>query len=153
MQNPFRNALQTFELLPDDRKDEFLDSFDVDSSDLASNGNPLQHDAATTQEEAIAYVSSFQGVGLPNSRFAAKNYLECLAAAFDLIPDTYEEETSTFAGETVSFGLYLDYPSGPYLDSAFCFRLNRDDADDTVLTYVHDHIAESVRLIAETKVN
>lgn len=152
MQNPFRNALTTFELLPDEYKDQFLDSFAIDTSDLTSNGNPLEHTAATTRREALIYIETFQGVPNVNSRFSAKNYLECLAVAFDLIPDTYAEEETTFAGEHVATGLYLDYPDGPYLDSAFCLHLNRDDDDETVFTYVHDYTPESVILIAETKV-
>lgn len=150
MQNPFRNALQTFELLPDEYKDQFLDSFAVDTSDLTSNGNPLEHTAATTQREALIYIETFQGVPNPNSRFAAKRYLETLAKAFDLIPDTYEEEETTFAGERVSLGLYLDYPDGLYLDHAFCFTLNMWEEDETVLTFIHNE--DHVTLIAETKV-
>lgn len=151
--NPFRNALITFELLPDELKDQFLDSFVVDTEDLAHNGNPLEHEPASNEEEAIAYVQTFDGVGQPNSRFATKQYLETLAAAFDLIPDTYQEDETTFAGGHIATGLYLDYPGGPYLDSAFCFHLNRDDDDETVLTFLHDYLPSSVRLIAETKVS
>lgn len=151
--NPFRNALITFELLPDDKKDSFLDSFAVDTEDLAHNGNPLEHEPATNVDEAIAYVETFDGVPTPNNRYATKQYLETLAAAFDLIPDTYQDDETTFGRGHVATGLYLDYPSGPYLDSAFCFHLNRDDEDETVLTFLHDYLPSSVRLIAETKVN
>ena len=148
--NPFRNMRQTFDLLPDEMKDRFLDAVAVDVSDLQHNGNPLSHEPATTQEEAIAYVETFDGVGMTNARYAVPEYLEILAKAFDLIPEGYEEEETTFAGERVSLGLYLDFPGGPYLDTAFCFLLNEDDENETVLTFMHSF--RDVRLIAETKV-
>ena len=151
--NPFPNGLQTFNLLPDELQDQFLDSFASDVNDLMHNGNPVEHNPATTQEEAISYVGTFDGAVNVNSRFAAKNYLEILAAAFDLIPDTYHEVETTFAGGHVATGLYIDFPDGPYIDSAFCFHLNRDDDDETVLTFLHDYLPSSVRLIAETKVS
>lgn len=151
--NPFRNALQTFNLLPDELKDGFLDSFNVDTSDLQHNGNPLSHEAAKTQEEAIAYVGTFDGVKVINSRYSVPEYLETLANAFDLIPEKYQEEETTFGGERVSLGLYLDYPGGPYLDTAFCFLLNEDDEDETVLTFIRPNHGRDVKLIAETRVS
>lgn len=151
-ENPFRNMIQTFNLLPDELKDQFLDAVEVDVSDLQHNGNPLSHTAARDAYEARAYVETFDGVGVVNTRYAVPGYLNLMADAFDLIPAEYEQEETTFAGERVSLGLYLDFPSGPYTETAFCFLLNEDEEDETVLTFMHDHNG-NVRLIAETKTN
>jgi hypothetical protein len=152
MQNPFRNALQTFNHLPTDKlKDKFWDSFIVDISDLASNGNPLEHTPANDEAEAIAYVASFNGVKVTNSRFNVVHNLTILAEAYDLIAPKFESEPapySTMFGGTEGEGIYLDFTL-PDHERYFVITVNADDDDETVFTLS----TQPVKIVSEVKIN
>ena len=150
--NPFRNALQTFKLLPDELKDAFWDSFIIDITDLAHNGNPLEFTAAETQEEAIAYVNTFDGVPVNNSRFSVASNLTKLAEAFDLIAPKFESEpapySTMFGSGDEGEGLYIDFTLPEY-ERYFVVTVNPDEDDETVFTLS----TQPVKIIAETKVS
>lgn len=150
--NPFRNALQTFELVPDALKDAFWDSFIIDISDLASNGNPLEHTAATTQDEAIAYVETFDGVKVTNSRFSVPHNLKILAEAFDLISPKFEAEpapySTMFGSGDEGVGLYIDFTL-PDHERYFVVTVNSDEEDETVFTLS----TSPVKIISEVRIN
>jgi hypothetical protein len=152
MQNPFRNALTTFNLLPDALKDAFWDSFVVDISDLASNGNPLEHTAATTQEEAIDYVNCFDGVSVEQSRWHVKEKLTKLAEAFDLISPKFTAEpapySTMFGSGDEGEGLYIDF-TNPEYERYFVMTVNPDEDDETVFTLS----TSPVKIISETRIN
>ena len=150
--NPFRNALQTFKLLPDELKDAFWDSFIIDITDLAHNGNPLEFTAAETQEEAIAYVNTFDGVPVNNSRFSVASNLTKLAEAYDLIAPKFESEpapySTMFGSGDEGEGLYIDFTLPEY-ERYFVVTVNPDEDDETVFTLS----TQPVKIIAETKVS
>lgn len=152
-ENPFRNALQTFNLLPTNKlKDKFWDSFIVDISDLASNGNPLEHTAAENKDEAIAYVETFDGVGVTNSRFSVEHNLKILAEAYDLIAPKFEAEPAPYStvfgtGED-GVGLYLDFTL-PDHERYFVITINSDEDDEMVFTLS----TQPVKIISEVRIN
>jgi hypothetical protein len=152
MQNPFRNALQTFNFLPDELKDAFWDSFIIDISDLASNGNPLEHTAAENKDEAIAYVNTYDGVPVNHSRFSVPHNLKILAEAFDLIAPKFESEpapySTMFGNGEEGEGIYLDF-TVPEHERYFVITVNSDEEDETVFTLS----TSPVKIISEVKIN
>jgi hypothetical protein len=150
--NPFRNALQTFQLVPDALKDAFWDSFIVDISDLASNGNPLEHTAAETQDEAIAYINSYDGVPVNNSRWHVKERLTKLAEAYDLISPKFQAEpapySTMFGNGEQGVGLYIDF-TDPENERYFVMTVNPDEDDETVFTLS----TSPVKIISEVRIN
>ena len=107
--NPFRNALITYDLLPDDRKPLFFDTLMIDWHDLEHNANPIEHTPARDEYEAISYVESEFGGG-EDSRDLRPLFVR-LANAWDrLLEDGVlpESDTTKFAGEKVSSGHYID---------------------------------------------
>lgn len=151
--NPFRNALQTYNHLPTDKlKDKFWDSFIVDIHDLASNGNPLEHSPAHDEAEAIAYVASYNGVKVTNSRFSVVHNLTILAEAYDLIAPKFEAEpapySTMFGSGDEGVGLYIDFTL-PDHERYFVIVVNQDEDDETVFTLS----TSPVKIISEVKIN
>jgi hypothetical protein len=126
--NPFRNALITFNLLPDHIKPAFLTAFNDDWADLEHNGNPLEHIPAENQDMAMAYTMEWAGWALDsdiktpyrNDPETTRVWLTRMADAFDLIPELPEPDETTFAGDHVATGYYIDadIPTTPYSSKA-----------------------------------
>jgi hypothetical protein len=156
--NPFRNALHTFDLLPDALKPAFHTAFNDDWSDLTSNGNPLEHgmDPALHPDEAaetaVSYIIEWAGwmcdekSDVPalltepelSDRYKedpaeTREYFRILADAYDLIPFA-EDIESTFAGEHISSGHFLTIePDEIPLPAKFSIIV--EDDDDNPVTY------------------
>lgn len=156
--NPFRNAIKTFDLLPDALKPAFHTAFNDDWSDLESNGNPLEHgidpDPDEREAAAINYILEWAGwmcdLDAPEPKLLSepelsdrykqdpamtRAWLSILADAYDLIPFG-EAIESTFGGEHISEGHFLDvepeFGLGPIFIPSEITITVEDDADNPV---------------------
>lgn len=159
--NPFRNAIETLGRLPDALKPAFHTAFVDDWADLTSNANPLEHKPAGDTYEAVLYILEWAGFmcdtkadhpsllsepELSNrykvSADDTREWLRRLADAYDLIPFDTEPIESTFAGEHISTGHFLDLPSRDDFPLTDSFAIIVEDDDDNPVTYhfqVTDH--------------
>ena len=104
MTNPFAQALQTYDLLPDDLKPRFWEAMLYDWWDLEHNANPIEHVAAPTREDAITYVTETD----EDESELGRQFLLDMIPVWDRVCEFLPpEETTTFAGEKVSMGQYL----------------------------------------------
>lgn len=171
--NPFRNALATFDLLPEALRPAFLTAFNDDWSDLESNGNPLEHDVVdppenvSREEAAIDYVVEWAGWMCDESsdvpallnepelsdRYKTdpdltREWLSILADAYDLIPFASEPIESTFGGEHISTGHFLEIKPDLIIDSIPTeFSIIVKDDDDNPVTYPFAVLSSEPRVI------
>lgn len=161
--NPFRNAIKTFDLLPDALKPAFYTAFNDDWADLEHNGNPLEHDVVDPPENesregaAINYILEWaswmcdESSEVPallnepelsdrykNDPAMTRAWLTILADAYDLIPFQTEPIESTFAGEHISTGHFLDIEPEFGLEPMYIpseITITVEDDDDNPVRY------------------
>lgn len=143
--NPFRNAVVTYDLLPDDLKPRFIDALLNDWCDLESNANPIEHRTGPSLDEAIGYVQEWHG---QESLYPHLDrvWLQAMADAWDhLTPVLPPDDETTFDGEKVSCGKYLavrscEWPSYDVLPTGeYTAKLVFNVDDSTVEHTVHFH--------------
>lgn len=111
--NPFRNAITTLDLLTDyDYERRFFDALLSDWDDYLKNGNPIQHDAATTEEEAKAFVDEWaEGSTSEDDPGIVRGILYRWAQAYDLATPYLPQPISSgqeWGDEPISTGHYID---------------------------------------------
>lgn len=120
MQNPFRNALTTFNNLPREWQPSFLAAIMADWNDLTHNANPIEHEPLQ-ESDAIDYMKTWGNAMYSREDAHASNnpnqvdidnvtaVLTAWANAFDsIIPELPEDDETTFAGEHVASGQYIE---------------------------------------------
>lgn len=151
MTNPFREALKTYDLLPDEHKPYFWEAMMYDWWDLESNANPIEHQAASTPEEATVYVVESDEDASELGRQFLLDMIPVWDRVCEFLPP---EDTVMFAGEKVSMGQYLAVRSCEWperADDNYWVKLvfaEPGDDDETVFNiHVMNHTMAVVEVV------
>lgn len=112
IRNPFRDALVTYDLLPDPLRPKLIPCLFDDWRDLESNANPIEHTPAPSTQWALDYLNEWGNYDdMEDEPYPElhRQWLERMGDAWDrLSPMFPDDDTSEWMGEKVSLGQYLD---------------------------------------------